>query len=191
MENNITIVVARYNESVEWTNPFPNVIIYNKGETPLDSNYNERKLPNVGREGHTYYTYIYDHYENLPDFVVFLQGHPFDHYPDIINQLNTYIHTQNLNIDFEWLSNRILYTNLSGCPNHKDIPLVETYETLFQEKKTEMEFIFGAGGQFVVSKNRILNRPKEFYANVVELLNKEINPIEGFVIERFHHLIFS
>jgi hypothetical protein len=26
------IIVARYNESIEWTKEFPNVIIYNKGE---------------------------------------------------------------------------------------------------------------------------------------------------------------
>ena len=29
------IVVARYNECVEWTKKFPNVIIYNKGKNLL------------------------------------------------------------------------------------------------------------------------------------------------------------
>jgi len=42
------IVVARYNEDVEWTRQFPNVIIINKGQ-PLNNGYNEFFLNNVGR----------------------------------------------------------------------------------------------------------------------------------------------
>lgn len=30
--NIVIIVVARYNENIEWTKQFPNVIIYNKGQ---------------------------------------------------------------------------------------------------------------------------------------------------------------
>ena len=68
---------------------------------------------------------------------------------------------------------------------------MKTYEKLFGERKENMEFIFGAGAQFIVSKKKILQRPKEFYLKIVEMLDKNINPIEGFVIERFHKLIFN
>jgi len=54
-----------------------------------------------------------------------------------------------------------------------------------------MEFKFGVGAQFIVSKKKILQRPKEFYLKIVEILENDINPIEGFVIERFHNLIFN
>jgi hypothetical protein len=84
-----------------------------------------------------------------------------------------------------------LNCNLKGCPHHKSLPLIETYEKLFGERKTEMSFIFGAGAQFIVSKQKILQRPKEFYLKIVEMLDKCKNPIEGFVIERFHKLIFN
>jgi len=57
------IVVARYNENIEWTKQFTNVIIYNKGEK-LEDEFYQVFLNNVGREGHTYYKYIYDNYEN-------------------------------------------------------------------------------------------------------------------------------
>jgi len=53
----ILIVVSRYNENIEWTKEFPNVLIYNKGEK-LDNYTNQIMLDNVGREGHTYYKYI-------------------------------------------------------------------------------------------------------------------------------------
>ena len=86
------IIVSRYNENVEWTKQFLNVIIYNKG-IPLKDNFNEILLNNVGREGHTYYKHIYDNYDNLTDYTIFLQGNPFDHSPNIISNLNKYINS--------------------------------------------------------------------------------------------------
>ena len=187
---NFCIVVARYNEDIEWTKQFSNVIIYNKG-TPLPDNFNEICLKNVGREGHTYYKHIYDNYDNLADYTIFLQGFPFDHSPHIISTLNQYVNTADLNIDFEFLSERILVCNLSGCSHHGGIPLIDTYEKIFGERKETMEFKFGAGAQFIVSKKTILQRPKEFYLKIVKMLETTIHPIEGFVIERFHTLILK
>lgn len=186
----LCIVVARYNENIEWTKQFPNVIIYNK-EKKLDDGYNEILLSNVGREGHTYYKHIYDNYDNLTDYTIFLQGKPFDHSPNIISNLNKYVNNKDLNIDFEFLSEHILNCNLTSCQYHKDLPLIKTYEILFNEKKEDMEFQFGCGAQFIVSKKKILQRPKQFYLTIIEMLENNINPIEGFVIERFHKLIFN
>ena len=187
---NFCIVVARYNEDLEWTKQFSNVIIYNKG-TPLTNYFNQILLNNVGREGHTYYKHIYDNYDNLPDYTIFLQGNPFDHSPNIISNLNNYINNKYLSIDFEFLSETISNCNLTGCPHHPGLPLIETYEKLFGERKKNMEFKFGAGAQFIVSKKKILQRSKEFYLKIVKILENDINPIEGFVIERFHKLIFT
>ena len=187
---NFCIVVARYNECLEWTKQFLNKIIYNKG-TSLTYDFNQILLDNVGREGHTYYKHIYDNYDNLADYTIFLQGNPLDHSPNIISNLNYYINNKDLSIDFEFLSEKILNCNLNGCSNHHGLPLIETYEKLFDERKENMEFKFGAGAQFIVSKKKILQRPKEFYLKIIEMLNKDINPIEGFVIERFHKLIFE
>lgn len=184
------IIVSRYRENVDWTKIFPNVKIFNKGES-LDGDFNQICLDNVGREGHTYYKYIYDNYETLEDYTIFLQGSPFDRSPCIIDQLNYYINKKELDIDFEYLSNEIFPCNLSGCSWHQNLPLIDVYEKIFNERKMEMSFEFGAGAQFIVSKSRILKRPKEFYLKIVEMLQNEVSPIEGYVIERFHKLIFS
>ena len=187
------IIVARYNENIEWTKQFPNVIIYNKG-LKLNEDYEEYFLENVGREGHTYYKYIYDNYDNLDDYTIFLQGNPFDHSPKIIKNIKKIINIKNnnkLNINFNFLTKRVLNCNLSGCSHHHGLPLIDVYEKLFNVKKDNMDFIFGAGAQFIVSKKQILQRPRDFYLKIINLLDKNINPIEGFVIERFHKLIFS
>ena len=187
---NFCIVVARYKENLQWTKQFLNVIIYNKG-LPLRNDFNEILLNNVGREGHTYYKHIYDNYDNLTDYTIFLQANPFDHSPNIISNLNKYINNTDLSIDFEFLSEQILDSNLRECPYHYGLPLINIYEKLFDERKEYMEFKFGAGAQFIVSKKKILQRPKEFYLKIVKMLENNINPIEGFVIERFHNLIFN
>lgn len=184
------IVVARYNEDIEWTKQFSNVIIYNKGYK-LNDGFNEILLNNVGREGHTYYKYIFDNYDTLPDYTFFVQANPFDHSPCIASNLNRYINDTALNVGFDFLSETILDCNLSGCIYHSNLPLVDTYEKLFNVKSNNLKFQFGAGAQFIVSKKNILKRPKEFYLKIVEMLQNNINPIEGFVIERFHKLIFE
>ena len=184
-----SIIVARYNENVEWTKPFTNVKIYNKG-TQLENGYNEIRLPNVGREGHTYYKYICDNYDNLDDYTIFLQGNPFDHSPNIVSNINKYINN-NLQIDFEFLSEYIIDCNLNGCIHHRNLPLKQVYYMLFNEHSDNLKFAFGAGAQFIVSKRCILKKPKFFYSKIVEILQNDINPIEGFVIERFHKLIFE
>jgi hypothetical protein len=183
----VSIVVARYNEEIEWTKQFPNVIIYNKGSELQ----NTIPLQNVGREGHTYYKHICDNYHSLDEYTIFLQGNPFDHSPNVISKISKYINTPRLDVDFEFLSGLVYNCNLSGCPYHHGLPLVDTYEKLFGHRLNHMEFQFGAGAQFIVSRERILQRPIEFYQRIVDMLQNDINPIEGFVIERFHKLIFQ
>ena len=184
------IIIARYNEDIEWSRQFQNVMIYNKGNR-LNNDYNEIMLNNVGREGHTYYKYIYDNYYNLEDYTFFLQGNPFDHSPNIINNINNYLNNKNLNIDFEFLSEYILDCDLSGCRYDINLELKNVYEKLFNERKESMKFRFGAGAQFIVSKESILKRPRDFYLKIIEMLEYDICPIEGYVIERFHSLIFN
>jgi len=189
----ITIVVARYNEDVEWTKQFRNVRIFNKG-SPLPAEYAETPLHNVGREGHTFYQYIYANYDRLDDYTVFLQGYPVDHLATVFERLHGYIDaTSDIGIGFEYLAHSPLDCNLANCPRHPGLGnhLRAVYSDLFGEYKESMEFYFGAGGQFIVSRERILKHPREFYAKIVKLLDHNINPIEGFVMERFHGLIFS
>jgi hypothetical protein len=149
-------------------------------------------LNNVGREGHTYYKYIYDHYEYLPNHIIFLQGHPFDHSPNIIGKLHQYMGSDNNDIDFEFISEWVIETNLAGCCHHDGyLPLQQVYQILFDEVKTEMMITFGAGAQFIVSNKQIWKHPREFYLKLVNMLETSISPIEGYVIERFHGLILS
>jgi hypothetical protein len=187
----LCIVVARYNENIEWTNQFPNVIIYNKG-SKIEEKYNQVVLENVGREGHTYYKYICDNYDTLEDYTIFLQGNPFDHSPNILEILNTYCNKKDLNIDFEFISESIHYSYfiLESIKYYQCINIFDTYKRVFGVDCDIYNCIFGSGAQFIVSKNKILQRPKSFYENIVKILEYTVDPMEGYDIERFHKYIF-
>ena len=88
-----SIVVARYQEDVDWVNDLKYIFIntriqpfiYNKG-TPLEHYpLSYISLSNVGRESHTYLYHIIHNYDNLSDLVFFTQGTPFDRSPEFLD----------------------------------------------------------------------------------------------------------
>jgi hypothetical protein len=152
-------------------------------------------LENVGREGHTYLHHIianYDHFDD-DEHIVFLQGHPFDHSPDLFLQLkNIQARVKNSQkIDFEYLSKEKAKFTLDRCPfTGTRLPMRKIYQDLFG-KTSDAEFEFGLGAQFVVSGKTIRRHEKAFYEKMRDLLSYDSNPIEGHVVERFWQLVFA
>jgi len=190
------VVVAHFRESLEWLTDVlriesvASIGVYHKGEVdfaetnPLVTHF---FLTNLGREGHTYFHHIVENYDRLHDFTAFVQGYPFDHSADLLNKLSK---TQTAS--FTWLSERLIQFNfLRGCDHHPGLPLTQVYRQLFDSDPPSYPVIFGEGAQFIVSRARIRQRPKAFYQRIVDMLGAQVNPIEGFVIERLHPLIFS
>jgi hypothetical protein len=82
------LVVARYNEDLEWLKQIPKdikITVYNKGLENINIPY--IKLPNIGRESHTYLQHIITNYNNLADQTIFCQGDSIFHSPDFLNLL--------------------------------------------------------------------------------------------------------
>jgi hypothetical protein len=185
------IVVSRYNEDIEWTKPFgEHIVLYNKGEDTIDG---AIVLPNVGREGHTYFHYICENYDCLDDYTVFLQGNPFPHAHDVCSRLHSFLNKPlHYNMDFQYLNTEQVMCNiLHGCYWHPNLPIARVYETLFEKAATNRDITFNPGAQFIVSKERILKRPKAFYQKIVDMLGYHFGPDEGYAIERLHPLIFG
>jgi hypothetical protein len=69
------IVVAHYNENLEWlTHVSAEVTVYSKGDPPAKDFERTSRLPNIGREGHTFLYHIVSRYDTLADTTLFLQG---------------------------------------------------------------------------------------------------------------------
>jgi hypothetical protein len=166
--------------------------IYNKGQ-PLSPELSEKEIhlpKNVGKEGHTYYTYICKNYDRLPDHIIFLQGNPFDHSPNLFENIRNYTNSPS---DFAFFSEIIEHTTFQKERDRhwQCVNIYDTYENIIGVKcDITQQCIFGHGAQFAVSKFAILKHPKTFYENIVRILERDENPLEGYDVERLHHTIF-
>lgn len=195
-------IISRYNEDISWCENLTNCIIYNKGNDDLNTKHTVYKLNNVGREAHTYLYYIINNYDNLDDYTVFLQGFPFDHCPSLIVNLNVLEYNlkeyENIifknntnNNNFIFIAKYIFNKNINRDETHIGLPLIDHYQYIFKKNETNKPFTFGAGAQFIVSKESILSRSKEFYERMMSLVDNEICPIGAYTLERFWHMIFT
>jgi hypothetical protein len=151
--SSVSLVIARYDEDLSWADKI-NVdkFIYNKG---IDEIENSIKLNNIGLEPHTFLYHIVNNYNNLSDHTFFLQGRPHDHYADIENKILEYVDGKTE--DFE-----LIGYPLTEHVNDWNFTLVG-YKTCFGYDPNFTFYVFKPGGQFVVSKEKILSNPIEFY----------------------------
>lgn len=193
LDKKIDIVIARYKENIDWINRFNNttinnIFIYNKFYD-LDI-----KLPNVGREAHTYLYHIINNYNNLNDITIFLQGDPFPHCRNLYSIVDN-IH--NMNYDILPFNNIIVENEQSINRKHKILHPYGLFLAYF------MDLLFGIkmdidqtvtvtyGAQFACTKQTILNRPREFYEFLLKFVSYDTNPIESYIFERLWLYIFD
>lgn len=190
------IVVAKYNEDVNWLNSLNGgkVTIYNKGNGDLS---NSIKLPNVGREPHTYFYHIVNNYDNLSDWTFFTQGHPFDHVRDFVEVVNNWsVNKPNvINIQDKgfFFSNGVFKKSLksysNGTPYHFGVLNInKLWSSIFTCNPPE-EYEFSAGCVFCIHKDLILQRDIEFYKKCLTLTETiENSPWE---FERMIQYVFN
>jgi len=173
----MTIVVARHNENLEWLKTLAwDYIVYNKGEELPKWVKNVVNLQNIGREAHTYLTYIIDHYDNLPDYVAFVQGDPYSHTWHLIKKMHHFEHLVekalkfNASCDFYALSDSVLIADGFGRPDHPGLMIGESAKKIFL--KNIQLFRFPMGAQFISSKRAILFHTKETYQVILDYLIK-------------------
>lgn len=178
---NLEVVVSRYNENLDWVNELNyKVTIYNKNQN--DINLFNCNLPNVGREGHTFFNHIVCNYDNLSEYTAFLQGKPDDHCRDFINEIN--------NFDFKSEFKPLGVTQ----------ELTMSYEGINQQVQSFSErmgfditypIYMVPGAQYIISKRLIHKKPKEFYMNILKSLSNDIYPQEGLDVEKTLFQIYN
>lgn len=171
------VVITRFSEDVRWTK-YLNIpyTIYNKG-SPISYNTNTIDVPNISREDYGYLKYIIDNYNNLPDFLICLQGHPFDHEPRIIEIINS-------KILFE---NESFFVLADFC-EQRQVDCRNVSISAYVDCPDDIDY-FMSGGQFSVCKKFILNRSLEFYQRLLQ--DVEEGRIDGWKLENFWGIIFN
>lgn len=202
--NTIELVVARYQEDLQWLRRVPGrfrVTVYNKGGDAL--NLPRRRAlevvatPTVGREERSYLRHIVRRYEDLADITVFAQGKPFDHVPDFHKQLHRIAFRQ-LAVDrFLWFgfiideddaAGSLLFQRWRGNPDGAVLPLDRFWRQLWNESAPE-RVTFYPGAHFAVTADQVRTRPRSFYERAVRI-SAEL-PHAGHCFERTWDRIFG
>ena len=192
------IVVARYNENIEWLNSYKEItIIYNKG-LPLKTNMQCIQLPNYGRESHTYLYHIIQNYDKLKEYTIFFQGAIQDHKPLRIeeyfqeNDFNGYLRNYPIEQIQKPLHHFGKWKNeyQNGSIKKSPITCYEWLTDLIQFDKEYKEIPTVWGAIFSVSRNIILKKPKIFYEHLLRFIDYHSNPEEGHFFERSWYTIF-
>lgn len=190
------IVIARYNEPIEWTQQIPasyKVHLYNKG-LPVE---NSIQLENIGRESHTYLTHIVRNYDQLAEFIIFTQANPFDHvkYANLSvpiwlkkwrQEVEHYGYTRGHDIkteyDFHWPHDDV---------TRQDLTLGDWAAKYIENDWIEFPHIFMYNGAcFGVSRTLIHKRPKAYYQRLLDL-HTSVNPEESYFMERMWLYVFK
>lgn len=212
------IVIAAYDKSLEWVkniNSDVKITIYRKGNVlPLSENEIHIE-PNKGRCVHTFFNHIYSNYDNLSDYTFFTQDFPFDHWGNLLHILNLdvseieknatltiggYHGYHNNTLGTAWnmtgslqFGNGVVISCFSnGYPQdtNPNINIDKYWKILFSNlynPPSVYEFI--PGGHFVITKEQIRIRSKNFYKQIIDLLLND--PVSPWIIERLECYIFN
>jgi len=168
----LELVVARHREDLAWLRRVPRewtVTVYDKGDRASGG----QALPNVGREAHTYLHHLAERHETLADLTVFVQGHPFDHAPDLHKILRSLADGSFTIPDFHWLGfladtddnrGRRLFVPWSKNPERDELRLDDFHQQLFSAPGPPA-YRFFIGAQFIITRQTAHRRTPAFYAH--------------------------
>jgi hypothetical protein len=164
-----TVVIARYDEDIAWTNDLPNDVqffIVQKGE----------HVPNIGRESYSYLWYIIEHYKHLQGLYFFLQGCPFDHI---------------INLDLNDWTPRFVgvrkITEADGSPEHTGLLVGDFAKQA--DIHIQFPFEFTASAQFCVTAKQIKNHAFRYYKKWFKMHEKYHDA--PWIMERlWEHILF-
>jgi len=200
------IVIAHYKEDVTWLNnlyheSIRNIIVYNKDkESPLNNTkVINKQLPNIGREAHTYLTYCVEYYNNLPEFVIFLQGSPHHgiNVHTILNWINSIIQsridsTGNYGIgNIDWFLRDGRISEWGGPVNQSQYSVKEWAQIYVRPNLKEHQYPIFWNACFGVSKKAILSNPSEKYQKIITNELQGVNSETAHYLERLWYYLFN
>jgi len=184
------VVVSRYNENLKWIintdMPYFNIKIYNKGKDSVKNEY--RKIPNQGRDGETILRYIIENYYNLPPYVLFLQGNPFEHSKVTINSIYNYLYMYagQFKGSIQSFESDIHSEEVNGN-------LKEYCMHLFGHAPSHVDF--SPGIQYIISRELIKNVPLTTFQKLRQMLinadSDDENTYINFVPDKINIHVFE
>ena len=201
-------VVSQWNNDVSWIEEYTNdYVIYDKSNT-LPDGPKIIKCENTGHNLFDIFHYVYTNYDNLPKYVAFLEGHPWDHcnrekFDRIIGNkfftcLESYenapdYHAAMKASDGGWQEiNNNWY--IIDHPR-REFSMFQSYNEALDyvfENPYHPQFVrFAPGGMYLVERERLLHYSRDFWKRLMEIVSKHANQAEAYIFERMLWSIFD
>jgi hypothetical protein len=204
------LVVAHYREDLGWLTRLDheqlnNIFVYTKGEDePAVSGAKIRraKLPNVGRESHTYLWHCLEQYDDLAngsaDFVFFVQGGPHGMDERRIPEWMEEVSRHNLRCTYNFMVSSPWGGLTAGrCPDWAGPTDPARYGLkpwcdAVVKRAGDLRYLpIFWNACFGVSVDRILSNPKAKYERIIREELSTVNPECGHFCERLWYYIFN
>lgn len=186
-------IISRYNHDVSYLPEYTDdYIIFDRSEVPLDDP-NVVVVPNIGSDIYDKFKYIVDNYDNLPDVAVYTKANifkyitkeEFDKMKD--NTTFTPILTQNHKV-YEPVCryNNGIYEEINNLWYLGAHPVKFSPSKLMAELGIwHHEYLkFAPGSNYILPKENILKKSKEFYQRMLGYLDWSVYPGECQIMER-------
>lgn len=207
------VVVARYEEALDWIHDLTgglglDIYVYNRGpplchvlKRHVPKRVNEIPCENVGREAHVYLQFIVDHYDDLPQYVVFTQAQYRDHMTDwtFRSMLAGFERPPNEPVlETPWSQTLMQYYGWTEPCNYTQgqrmHPAGMSLGDWFLEYiGTELppKCPWWRNAIFCVTRAQILSHPKAKYEKIMKTLVEHRNPETAHYMERFWYVLFG
>ena len=200
--------ISHFNGELDWVKYInkKNYVIYNKSNKKLNKELNSIKIKNVGYNIHSYLNFIIDNYENLPNSIVFCKDNIFRRHLKINTfssllrrniftclEENNIRRTFPISIDFSDNSfneiNTSWYKFKYSRKYFADYNIF--YQYIFKDVRKPLFLRFSPGANYIVPKNHILLRTKNFYKNLLEFISHSQYSCESHYVERSLYLVWN
>ena len=213
-DKKIEIVIARFQENIDWLNNYPfsqyPVIVYNKGNNngvKINNLKQIHNIKNIGRESHSYLYHIIRNYDNLADITIFLPGsadntHKISRSTRLIEEIASnnqavFIGQKYNDVKNDLYSFELKNYNATNSENTQINPSSKLSESTISPFGKWFESIFknikiqhvSYNSIFSISKEDILQHPKSYYQHLINELTTE-NPEQGHYFERSWEAVF-
>ena len=204
------LVISNYNNDVAWVSEYTDTYtIYDRSEVSTLSKNDPRVIqsPNVGYNLYDYFTFIIDHYDNLPDCTIFAKGNVFprhitrEYFDNIAN--NTFftpiedyrMHKEQWPVCFFSSDGGFCEINNSWYLRHHKTKYFHSYNDFlkfcFVDPIIPRYIRFAPGANYIVPKANIRKLPKIFYENLKFFISYAKLPGEAHIIERMLHTLWT
>ena len=200
--------ISHFNGNIDWTSKIKKskYIIYNKSNKDLPNKFNNIKINNVGYNIYSYLIYIINNYENLPKTIVFCKDNVFTRhieYKLFLRLLKRKV--------FTCLEETSIKNNFPNILSLADGGFTEINSSWYKYKHPRLYFAnynnfynyifkdisipnfirFSPGANYIVSRENILIRSKEFYQNLIKFICHSQYSCESHFLERSLYSIWN